>query len=143
MKSTNIIRKLAVTGFLLAGLLCLAGCATIVSGTNQSIDVNSEPEGADFKVEQLTVSGPILLQEGRTPSTIKLHRKDLFFLVTLMKQGYETAEVPIEINPTGNAMVMGNLLIGGVIGILVDSASGAAITLEPGEVKVSLVQSNH
>jgi len=142
MKTVKILKNTAALVLLLS-MFCFAGCATIVSGTNQKIDISSEPEGADFKVEQLTVNGPILLEEGKTPSTIKLHRKDFYFLVTLTKSGYETAEIPIEVNDMGNPMVMGNLIFGGMIGILIDAGSGAQWSLEPDEVKVSLVQSNH
>lgn len=141
MKTGTIIKTLA-SAFFLASPLWFTGCATIVSGTNQSIDVISEPEGANFKVEQLTVSGPILLKEGKTPSKISLHREDFYFLLTLTKTGYETAEIPIEVNEMGNPMVFGNLLFGGVIGMLVDVASGAQWSLDPDHVKVALVQSN-
>ncbi len=140
MKTGNILKKLGVA-ILMASSLYLTGCATIISGTNQSIDVISEPDGADFKLEQLTVSGPILLKEGKTPSTVSLHRKDFYFLLTLTKTGYETAEIPIEVNYNGNPMVLGNLIIGGLIGVMIDAASGAQWSLDPDEVKVNLIQS--
>src|SRR4051812_14653837 len=61
----NMSLKLAA----LAGLsLILAGCASIVSGTKQSIKISSTPDVADVKVERLTLQQNLVEFEGKTPT---------------------------------------------------------------------------
>ena len=132
----NIIN--ALLGLLL--LLFLPGCATLVSGSKQDIKIASKPEGSNFKVEQLTVSGPILYLEGMTPSSVSFNRKNSY-LVTLSQQGYESEEIPVEYGRQ-NGWIWLNFItfpLGTVIGIVIDSSTGAAITMEPEEVNANLV----
>ncbi|HYF35220.1 MAG TPA: hypothetical protein VD994_08040, partial [Prosthecobacter sp.] len=57
------------------------------------------------------------------------------YVATFEKPGYESEKVHIVNNNVGNWWTMGNLLIGGLIGILiVDPASGAMYVLEPDEI---------
>ena len=59
-------------------------------------------------------------------------------MVTLSLSGYEQAQISIE--PSGmNGWIWGNLVFGGLIGILIDSVDGAATNLKPGEINVTLV----
>lgn len=70
---------------------------------------------------------------GRTPAAMLLKSGSGFFgkesyIVTISQQGYETKKVNIECNLNG--WYFGNLLIGGVIGMLiVDPATGAMYRL--------------
>lgn len=113
-------------------------CATIMTGTNQTVDVESSPPGANVRVEKLGTSGIQTIWEGTTPATLELGRKHSY-LVILSKTGYEPMEVPVEGNKM-NPWVWGNLLIGGLPGLLVDGFSGAILTLEPGDVSVTLLR---
>lgn len=124
-------------------LLCVGGtgCATIFSGSQQDIKIASTPEDVTFKIEQLTVTGPVSFSEGKTPKVVSLSRKNSY-LVTLSKMGHESAEIPIEYGRT-NGWVWANFItfpLGTVIGIIVDSSTGAAVILEPEEVNAALVQ---
>ncbi len=65
----------------------------------------------------------------RTPATVELRRKDKFiwpakYTATIEKPGYKTATVPI--NQSVNPWVIGNVVVGGVIGLAIDNATGAA-----------------
>ena len=131
--------------WLLVGLLfcgVVTGCATIISGSHQDVKIASTPEGSNFRVEHLTVSGSVPYLEGNTPSTISLNRKHSY-LLTLLHQESETVEIPIEYGRSSN-WVFGNLIffppIGTIIGLYVDAISGASFILEPEEVCVDLGQ---
>lgn len=63
-------------------------------------------------------------------------------MVTVSKEGYETAEVslPSRLAGAGTAGFLGNALIGGVIGGGVDIATGATLSHVPNPLKVTLVK---
>lgn len=108
------------------------GCATITRGTTDQLAVESDPPGAKISLS----TG----QEGITPVTFTLPRKDPL-TVTLRKDGYQ--EVTVKVNPEigggGVAGLAGNALIGGVVGAVIDPATGAIYDLKPNPVSVKLV----
>jgi hypothetical protein len=53
-------------------------------------------------------------------------------------EGYQTAEAYIQ--KGFNGWVLGNLVCGGLIGIIIDYSNGAAYKLEPDMVQLTLVQ---
>lgn len=125
-------RQPAIVLALLA-VLGAPGCATITRGTTDQLAVESDPAGA-----QVTLSNG---QEGITPASFTLPRKDPL-TVTLRKDGYQ--EVTVKVNPEiggGAAGLAGNVLIGGVVGAIIDPASGAIYDLKPNPVSVKLVPS--
>src|SRR5262249_45307386 len=67
-----------------------------------------------------------------TPCTLQFNRKDEF-TVTASKPGYHTSEMPVStrIAGAGAAGFAGNVLIGGVVGMAVDAASGGALGHNP------------
>lgn len=115
--------------------LLLGGCATITRGTTESLGIQSEPPGA--KVELSTGQTCV------TPCSLELKRKYQYRLY-LQKNGFNdvTVEVEPRVAGTGAAGVAGNVLVGGIIGMGVDAASGAAMTLGPNPVHVHLVVRN-
>lgn len=113
---------------LLLFLLCSSGCATIISGTTERIRFESTPPGA-----QLTVDG----RRYTTPAEVELRRlknHDAEFVLP------EYLPVQRQVLRTTNAWVYGNILIGGLIGLMVDFANGAANDLAPDVVRVQLVR---
>jgi hypothetical protein len=105
----------------------LSGCATIVSGRTQDIAFHSVPAGAD-----------VLLNDGTktvTPGTLTLKRRGNY-MATFTKEPFPAR--PVEIQSTGNWWVLGNVLIGGFIGIIVDVVTGAAHRLVPDYVMVDM-----
>jgi len=149
MKSTQPITQIPMTQprsrssrwmvafALLGGLLVFPGCASIVSGTNQHVKITSNPDAANVKVEQLSGANNIVQWEGKTPASIKLSRNGSY-LVTLSSDGYRTEQIPVS-SAGMNGWVWGNIVFGGIIGIVIDSADGAAKNLEPNAIDVRMV----
>lgn len=133
-KSKDIIMLLAVV------VLFSSGCATIVSKSEYPVSISSVPAGAtitikDKKGEQV--------YKGETPVTVELKSKAGFFSgaiyeVTFEKPGYEPQTILVEKELDG--WYFGNLLFGGVIGMLiVDPATGAMWKL-PDSATATLVE---
>ena len=109
-------------------VLALTGCATIVHGGTQDIRVSSQPSGAVVRVQGMATT---------TPGVLKLERKGMYTLV-FEKEGFNSIEV--RLNKTVDGWLFGNILIGGIIGIVIDFVSGAAYKLTPAEVSTVLGQ---
>ncbi len=110
---------------------CMAGCATITRGTTDQIQIQSEPTDA-----RATTS---MGQSCQTPCTITVSRKDEF-TVSFQKDGYEPQQVDVktQIAGGGAAGFAGNILLGGVIGMGADAATGATLEHVPNPVRASL-----
>jgi hypothetical protein len=70
---------------------------------------------------------------------LTLKRKSQF-KVTVSKQGYKSQEVEVhgKVKGGGAAGVVGNAIFGGLIGAGVDTATGAALSLDPNPLIVTL-----
>lgn len=110
-------------------LVYSSGCATIVTGggEDQSVRVASMPKGADVFVDDQLV--------GQTPISLRLTRKD-DHMVRVQKAGY----VPYErhVKSGFNPWMIGNVLFGGIIGIVVDAVSGTNPALSPTNISAKL-----
>lgn len=114
-----MLRTLLSLGVLLAASL-LGGCATVVSGTTQTIGINTDPEGADC---QFTRKSVLVGRVNPTPGTIQVGKDYENVAVLCRKDDFDdTAGV---IGSEFQAMTLGNILLGGIIGVVVDAASGA------------------
>jgi len=101
-------------------LLFLAGCATVLTGFNQNVDINSNPVKA-----RVTVNDQY---KGETPLTVRL-RRNKNNVVRIELDGYEPYEI---VTKKGfNAVSLGNIMIGGAVGMLVDLATGGIFTVNP------------
>jgi hypothetical protein len=109
-----------------AWMLC--GCATVLHGTSQSIEIVSTPPGATA----LILPGN---QVVTTPATVSLERL-LAHTVRLTLAGYETETVFLDRVTSG--AIYGNLALGGMIGISVDASNGAAFQLVPRKIAVTM-----
>lgn len=111
--------------------LCLAlaigGCATIMQGSSEQISVASTPTGA-----QVFVDGR---EAGITPMIANLSRKDRHVL-SIRMDGYRPYELPIARSVSG--WVAGNLVFGGVPGLIVDAVTGGMYKLTPTQVTATL-----
>jgi hypothetical protein len=101
-------------------ILALGGCAAVVDGGHQEITVNTTPAGADCSLERNGVSvGRI--QGAPSAVTIEKSKEDL--TVVCKKDGYQEATY---LDKSGlDGWIFGNILIGGLIGIGIDMASGS------------------
>ena len=112
--------------------LPLGACATITRGSTDTWTVQTEPSGAAVKTTNQMACDA-------TPCTFKMSRKSEFG-VTITKAGYKTwtGQVTHHIAGGGGASLAGNVIVGGVIGLGVDAATGAAFELVPNPLKVTL-----
>jgi hypothetical protein len=103
-----------------------SGCATVVSGRHAEVTFHSNAPNTSVVVrdkhgERVTV----VPTETKVP--LKRNIDYVFparYTATFTAPGYESVDVPIR--STVNPWVLGNVVIGGVIGLGVDSATGAA-----------------
>ncbi|WP_038341885.1 hypothetical protein [Acinetobacter sp. A47] len=122
-----------------AVVLSLSGCASIISGKTQTMTFQSTPELSDITI--LNRDGK-KIHVGKAPVTVSLNRGAGFFVperytVIFEKEGYEKKE--IKVTPSMNGWYIGNILFGGVIGLLiVDPATGAMYSLNTKETNVVL-----
>lgn len=118
--------------------LFFSNCASLLGGgTTQDIQISSSPSSAHVKVERSVAMGRAsVVWEGQTPATVNLKRKHQY-LVTISMDGYQNAELALEQGTNG--WVWGNIVCGGLIGLIIDFTNGAAKKLEPGEISMELV----
>jgi hypothetical protein len=110
----------------------LGGCATVTRGTTTRFKVTSIPPGAAVK----TSTG---FSCEATPCSMKMPRKEEFD-VTVTKTGYvaHTQHVRSVVGGAGAAGVAGNVVAGGLIGIVIDGTNGSMNDLRPNPLSVAL-----
>lgn len=106
----------------LAFILLSGGCATITSGTFQTLLVET-PEVVAAQCT-LTDSKDKRWHVGSTPGTVTVLKGDGPLHVLCEKEGYKPGSLSVEETVAG--ATFGNLILGGGIGIFVDIVSGAA-----------------
>ena len=111
----KITSKILVFALMCISICFLSSCASILSGTRQKVDVNTQPAGARVFVNGID-------QQAVTPATIKVPRKKAV-TYSFEKQGYENGTVTE--HGSFNPVVIGNILLGGIVGGLVDLGTGA------------------
>lgn len=130
-----------MTAIFLAATFLLSSCASIVSKGSYPISINSAPSEAKIVIKD---KKGIEIFSGQTPATLKLKAGSGFFgkaryQVTFSKAGYDTKTVPVDFKLDG--WYFGNLLLGGLIGMLIiDPATGAMYKLETEFLNETLIQ---
>ena len=111
--------KLTAVAAVAALGVAVSGCASIVKGSTQSIVLNSPPvEGAACTLYNVEGSW-----SATTPGNVKVDRSKTDLTVVCKKVGYKDSTKIVA--PHFNYMTAGNLVVGGLIGIGVDAATGA------------------
>lgn len=128
--NTGLARLARLAVVLCSGML-LANCATVTRGTVNQIQIVSEPSDAEARTS--------IGHNCRTPCTLTVDRK-AEFTVSYAKDGYRETSVPVatRLAGAGAAGLAGNILVGGVIGIVADAATGATLEHYPNPVSVTL-----
>ena len=115
---------------LLTGML--PGCATLVEGTSQSMTVATTPPGAACTLDR---NGERLGTIAPTPGSLRVDKSKNDVTLTCAKEGYQTATTSH--SPKFVGTTFGNIIAGGLVGVVVDAASGANFRY-PNEVQVEL-----
>lgn len=108
----------------LAAAVALSGCASIVSGTNQVVSVQTTQEGNDVTGAACKLENDKGTWFVKTPGTVTVHRAHGDLAVKCEKEGTPPGIASVKSSTKG--MAFGNILFGGIIGAGVDMASGAA-----------------
>ena len=118
---------------LLTGLILgLSSCATIILGSKQSVGISSTPSSAKIFINDEEV--------GITPQTVQIKKNQAqSFKVRIELEGYEPYETVLTRKTSG--WIAGNILLGGLIGLVVDFATGGAYLLTPEQIEAQLGQS--
>jgi hypothetical protein len=111
--------------------LALPACATVTRGTKETYHIVSTPPGAEVALS----SG----ETCTTPCAIKMKRKN-GFTVSVTKAGYAPVEAKVKpkLKAGGGTAAAGNVLVGGIIGGIVDGSNGSMLDLTPNPLKVEL-----
>ena len=115
-----------------AVLILLPNCATIIHGTTQDVTINSTPSQATIVVKN---DGGLEYFNGPTPATVNLPRK-YEYQVTVSLSGYQEQTVPIR--QKFSMWYLGNIFCGGLIGLVIDYTNGAMNDLKPEQLVISL-----
>lgn len=122
--------------------MLIAGCASIVSKSEWPVVVRSMPDQADVTITDVKEGKKV--HQGKTPCTLSLSSRNGYFSgknykIEVSKEGFEPKTV--EITSVLNGWYVGNILFGGLVGLLiVDPLTGAMWTLDQKEVDVALSQ---
>jgi hypothetical protein len=123
--------KSATSLVLCAGIAMTTGCASIVSKSQYPVTINSNPSGATVTIKN---KRGVDVQKATTPATVTLAASAGFFSPAnysfqFEKEGYFPASTSLSAGMDG--WYIGNILFGGLIGILiVDPATGAMWKLD-------------
>lgn len=125
---------------LVCSFLLITSCASILSKSNYAVNINSTPS-ANISIADRK---GVVVYQGTTPTSLKLKSGAGFFKraryqVSFTKDGFSPVTLPIEFKLDG--WYFGNLLIGGVLGMLIiDPATGAMYKLDNEFVNATLVK---
>lgn len=110
-------------------LIFSTGCATLLKGSNESLWVTSNPEGA-----RVLVNG---MDAGRTPTTARVNgTKDV--LVEVKKDGYESRSVRVTSSLAAGWLILDIILLPTLLPIAIDAITGDWKSLDETDVRVEL-----
>jgi hypothetical protein len=123
----------------LALLGALSGCASIISGRQAEVAFDSHPSHAHVVIRDKVGREVAALT---TPGVVSLKRNrrllmPAYYTATIESPGYAPAQVPLR--STINPWILGNVIVGGVPGLIVDTATGALWKPRQSEIHQQLV----
>lgn len=114
-------------------VVMLSGCGSITRGTTEPVYISARPTDAK-------ISTSLGHQCPASPCTITVDRKTSFTAYA-ERPGYKPGSIQIgtKVSGTGATGFAGNVLVGGIIGMGVDAATGAALDHHPNPAQIVLV----
>jgi hypothetical protein len=142
MRSMLLARCVVAAGIVAVSFFA-GGCASIVHNGNRSIAISTDPPGATASIRKTggTAINDVVVVE-KTPCTVSLDPRQSYFrgqsyTLRLELDGYQMTEIAL--TPQMSGWYWGNLLIGGLIGMLaVDPATGAMWNITPEKIEQKL-----
>ena len=108
--------------------LLLSSCATIFTGTTQTVQINSNPPAASIEVDGI--------KTGVTPMAVPLKKGFTGQTISLKLDGYETKT--FQPQTTFNPVAILNII--GLFGFAIDAATGAIMKYDPKVYEFTLEQ---
>ena len=113
--------------FILVLVMVSSGCATILDGSSQPVNIDSSPHGARIYVNGVEV--------GTTPLSM-LMKRSKSTMILAKKNGYEDQQLALQTKINNTFWV--NILTGGPLGSTTDYASDAMIEYSPNMYHITL-----
>src|SRR6516162_6027082 len=110
--------KLASLAAVAALGVAVSGCASIVEGTTQSVAITTSPQDG----AKCTLTNSEGIWYVTTPGNAQVHKTKNNLDVVCTRAGFRDGHRTIE--PSFNAVTVGNLVAGGIVGIGIDAATG-------------------
>ncbi|AFK04651.1 PEGA domain protein [Emticicia oligotrophica DSM 17448] len=133
----KLIKKTILSLLTLFSFGALVSCASIIHGKIQDIVVSSQPSGA-----KIFIDGK---EFGQTPKVLGLPRNGRFegepstkqgYKISITMEGYQPYETILQRKVDG--WFFGNIILGGVIGIVIDAVTGSMYKLTPNQVSAQM-----
>lgn len=120
------MRKL-ISSLLVLSFFIFCSCATIISGSRQTVRFTSNPSAATVFINEVEI--------GKTPVFKSLKRNQEYDVVIKLDgyQPYHTSLVR-----QFNEWFLGNIILGGLIGLVIDPITGAIYKLSPEQIYAPL-----
>lgn len=120
-------KLIIITLTCMLGAPLVTSCSTVMHGPNQNVVISSTPQNAHVIIDGMPY--------GCTPTVTKLERKRNHH-VRIDLPGYEPYETVLTYSVS--KWFFGNILIGGVPGMIVDAVTGAMYKLTPAQICAEL-----
>lgn len=117
---TILSKSVVVLILVWAVSMLLLGCSTVVEGRDQPLTLITDPPGAKCLIKK---KGQIVGVVESTPGTVTVRKSNTDLEYMCSKKGYYNAAGVIDSSFAG--WTLGNILVGGLIGLGIDAASGA------------------
>ncbi len=121
--------KNAVAVVCIISFLTMTGCATLFQGTNSNVSMDATPVQAD-----VYVNGQLM---GRTPLQLKL-ATNKEYVVEFRAEGYQPRTYHIN-NRVGAGWIILDVL-GGLIPVIIDAATGAWYKFDQDTINAQLIK---
>ncbi len=121
------MKKIISTLCVVTIALLISGCGTLKHGSTQHLDISSSPVGAE-----VTVNGT---EYGHTPVTVELPRRNNH-TISVSLAGYQNFQIIVD--RKWSKWAIGNLLLGGPIGLIIDHSTGGMYRLDKSQIVAQL-----
>lgn len=101
--------------------MLLSGCATVVKGRTQNLTVATDPPAAACELHR---KGKLIGAVSPTPGNIQVDKSSADIDLSCTKPNYLKSET--KVSSSFQSWTLGNAILGGLVGVVVDAGSGAA-----------------